>query len=155
MTRSCRCTIGVYRDHLVKEDGEWKIDEVEQEESASEETDTSGETTESPDSEEVAAQGAVDAFLEAVRKEDEAVLCGLLTERYAQQILRERSDFAIAECVEAFGRFDWSELQQEARGVTVEDVSVSGDRAIAELSNGEKVTLVKQGGRFVIDGIGR
>jgi hypothetical protein len=135
---------------LVKDGGDWKIAGIKQTASASSSTDT----TTSPNSDEVKARAAVDAFLKGVNDEDEQVVCGLLSESYAKRILRSpKTKFAIAECVTAFKKFNWSNLKKQANGVKTKSASISGDSASVTLSDGETVNLTRQGDRFVIDNI--
>jgi hypothetical protein len=135
---------------FVKSGDDWKLDQIGQATSASGGT----STTPSGPRDEVAAQGSVDAFLKAISAEDETVLCGLLSKRYAAQLLDRPRDEAIADCLQAFKGFDWAPLQKEARGVTVRDVTVKGDTATGKLSNGESVRLNRAGDRWVIDRVG-
>ena len=125
---------------LVKEDGDWKLDQLRQESGAA--------GRRSPD--ETAAQGAVDAFLIAVRGKDANVFCGLLTERFARTLFKARR-FGVAECVERLERnFDWSRLQRRFRGAKVSRVSVTGSVGVVRLDNGATFGLRKLRGRWQI-----
>jgi hypothetical protein len=135
---------------LVKQGGDWKVDNIQQSAQSSSNTNT----TTSPTSDEVKARAAADAFLSAVNGEDEQVVCGLLSEGYAKRILhRPGAKFAIAECVNAFKRFDWTNLKKQAKGVKTKNVAVFGDTASVTLTDGETVNLTRQADRFVIDNI--
>jgi hypothetical protein len=137
---------------LVKEGGDWKIDNIQ--ESGPSASDTNTDT--GPNSDEVKARAAVDAFLKAVNDEDEQVVCGLLSEGYAKRILhRPGAKFAIAECVTAFKNFNWANLKKQAEGVKSKNVAVFGGAASVTLSDGETVNLKRQDDRFVIDNIHR
>lgn len=127
---------------LVKEDGDWKLDELEREGQGA-----AGRR--SPD--ETAAQGAVDAFLIAVRGQDPNVFCGLLTERFARSLFDTRR-FGVAECVERLAKnFNWSRLQRRFRGAKVRSVETSGSGASVTLDNGIRFALRKRGGRWQIN----
>ena len=124
---------------LVKEDGDWKLDAIDREDRAGR----------SPD--ETAARGAVDAFLIAVRGEDENVFCGLMTERFARDLFDTRR-FGVAECVERLSRnFNWSILQRRFRRAKVRSVGVDGNTAGAILDNRITFRLRKSKGRWQIN----
>ncbi len=125
---------------LVKEDGDWKLDTLRQD-----------EARRSPD--ETAAQGAVDAFLIAVRGEDANVFCGLMTERFARSLF-DTKRFGIAECVNKLKRnFNWSVLQRRFRGKKVNRVEASGNTGLVTLTGAGAIEfgLRKRGGRWQID----
>ena len=128
---------------LVKEDGDWKLDQLRQ----------GGSTAGRRSPDETAAQGAVDAFLIAVRGKDANVFCGLMTERFARNLFNARR-FGIAECVERLeGSFDWSRLQRRFRGKKVNRVAVSGRGAVVTLTGAGAIEfgLRKRGGRWQIN----
>lgn len=88
---------------LVKEGGDWLIDDIEVEEGAGKQSgasDASGGSSESGDSSgsggddeaEIAARGTADAFLKAIRDEDKNVFCGILSERYAHGAAQREGD---------------------------------------------------------------
>ena len=128
---------------LVKEDGDWKLDELEREGR------TGASGGKSPD--ETAAQGAVDAFLIAVRGKDGNVFCGLLTERFARTLFNAKR-FGVAECAERLAKgFNWSRLQRRFRGAKVRSAGVSGNTGGAILDNRINFGLRKSKGRWQID----
>ena len=148
---------------MVKEDGDWLIASIEEDtaadedEGGAEDTSTTEEpaTPEAPADEELAVQGTVDAFVTAVREEDPQVLCGLLTPRFAAELVGGGDpDTAIAQCVQVFRMADLSALKRDAAGLEVQDVTISGNTATAAVSGGETFSLVKQDGRWVIDQFG-
>jgi hypothetical protein len=128
---------------LVKEGGDWKLDELEREGRAG------ASRGKSPD--ETAAQGAVDAFLIAVRGEDANVFCGLLTERFARSLF-DTNRLGVAECAERLAKsFNWSRLQRRFRGAKVRNVGVAGNTARAILDNRINFGLRKLKGRWQIN----
>lgn len=141
---------------LVKEDGDWLISSIEEEQAAADEGDEDTATTEDPAAaDRVAVQGTVDAFVTAVKEQDEEVLCGLLSPRLAAELVGgDDPNVVIAQCVEAFREADLSDLRREAERVKVEDVEVSGNTATVGVTGGETLSLEKQEGRWVIDRFG-
>jgi len=107
-----------------------------------------------PDEDRAAARGAVAAFLQAAKENDERVLCGLLSERFARRIVRVKSD-GIARCVSVLKGQDLSALRKRFKGAKVEAVKVDGDRGKATLTSGVTMSLLKEGDRFVITDVSR
>ena len=130
---------------LVKEDGDWKLDAL---------TRPGQSATEQPRSrDEVAARGAVDAFLIAVRKEDANVFCGLLTERFARKLFDVKR-FGIAKCANQLAKsFDWSRLQKRFRGGKIKSSATFGTGAGITLNNGIQFGLKKLKGRWQINSV--
>lgn len=135
----------------VKDGGEWKLDDVKQTPSSS-----SSSGSSSASGEEVKVRGTYLAFVQAANKEDETVFCGLMSDRYAARLIgKSGSRFPVAECLDAYKRFDFSRLQRALKKVRVTGVSVTGGSAQVKLSDSESVVMKKQKGRWVIDNIGR
>jgi hypothetical protein len=144
---------------FVMEDGDWKIDSLDDIERASEEkteteAETEAETTagSSEDKGEVTARAAADAFLSAVKSGDEAVICGLLDEEYAKQ-LTGASEFGVAECVEDLEGRSFGNV---GASVKTTSVKLSGDEETGSvsLSNGKSIAVKWDGSRYVITRLG-
>ncbi|MEJ7750515.1 MAG: hypothetical protein WKF32_03585 [Thermoleophilaceae bacterium] len=110
-------------------------------ESDTESSDTAADTS---DEDEVNAKAAVDALLLGVRGEDPNIICGLLSEEYANKLTGE-AKFGIAKCVENLEKADLGSVKTELNGVEVEDTVVDsgGDTATVTLTNSEEVKLKK------------
>ena len=132
---------------LVK-DGDWKIDSV-----ANAQSGSSGGGTASQSGDKVAAQGTAQAFLNGVRDEDEAVVCGLLSEQLAREVFKVK-EAGVAQCVQRLANYDWTRLQGQLQGVKVESVATSGTGkgagGGATLSKGIQFGLKNLGDRWVI-----
>ena len=130
---------------LVKEDGDWKLDDLERQ----------GGRSAAPrkSRDETAAKGAVDAFLIAVRGEDANVFCGLLTERLARSLLKVKR-FGVAECAEKLGaNYNWSRLQRRFRRAKVQSVDTFGTGAGVTLDNGIQFGLKKRRDSWQINSV--
>jgi hypothetical protein len=135
---------------LVKQGGDWKLDDVEQGSSSKSGTGTSGS------GDEVNVKSTYDAFVTAANDEDETVFCGLMSNRYAAKLIHHTSArFPVAECLNRYKHFDFSRLQKALKQVKPGKISIAGDTATLQLSDGEHVAFKKQKGRWVIDDIGR
>lgn len=140
---------------LVKQGGDWMIDEVEVEEGAGNQSGASGDSggasgSGGGDQTEIEAQGTADAFLQAVRDKDKNVFCGILSERYAQELLNVQ-DTGVGSCVTE-ATIDWGRLQGLLASKSVEGVEIDGaGGASVSLSGGTTLRLTKDGERFVID----
>ena len=110
-------------------------------ESDTESSDTAADTS---DEDEVNATAAVDALLLGVRGEDPNIICGLLSEEYANKLTGE-AEFGIAKCVENLKKGDLGSVKTQLKGVEVEDTVVDsgGDTATVTLTNSEEVELKK------------
>ncbi|HWH43219.1 MAG TPA: hypothetical protein VNT32_00670, partial [Thermoleophilaceae bacterium] len=107
-------------------------------------------TTEEEDPRRIEAIATLEALIQAVKDDDEKVFCGLLSPRQAQKLVGGAGgDAAIARCVEVAARVDLSKNVPDE--VSVTGVRVSGNQASVRLTTGERFTLVRRGGRFVID----
>jgi hypothetical protein len=141
-------TSAISQLRLVKQDGDWKVDGVRTlpNEDAFKPKIRTG----------LSARETVDAYYRAIRNEDGAALCGLLTERYATKILGEgkRPD-PIADCVQALQEYDWADVRKRNAGVRAVKVTQAGDSATVSLSNGKRVLLQRKEGRWAIDDIRR
>ena len=145
---------------FVKQDDEWLVDGVEVERGAGKSDTTEEETTPeetetaaSPDQIEIDARAAADALLLGVRDADEAVVCGLLDESYAQKLTGASA--GVAACVEALKTQNFNEVQKALKGVESDEVTVSNGGKIATVkltNNGGTIALERDGGRYVITG---
>jgi hypothetical protein len=137
---------------LVKDGGDWKLDDIQQDGSPSSGGSSSTETSTSGDR--LRIKGTYDAFVAAANDEDETVFCGLMSDRYAAELIGQRGgSFPVAECVNRYKSFDFSRLQRAVRRVKPVEITVTGDTAQLKLSDGERVLFEKQKGRWVIDDI--
>ena len=104
---------------------------------------------------EVTARAAGDAFLAGVRDADEAVICGLLDEEYAQQLTRSK-EFGVAECVRELKGETFSQIQSQLKDVKVQSVTLTngGDTGIITLSNDKTIAVKWDGSRYVITRLG-
>jgi hypothetical protein len=99
-------------------------------------------------------QETVEAYYQAIMDGDGAAFCGLLSRGYALEVLRlKKADKPRSECVAALTAYDWSEPQDQAEGVSVADVNMSGRKGTVTLSNGKRALLRQDAGRWVIDDI--
>ena len=141
---------------FVKEDGDWKVDTIKQTASSgdedSTETETEAETTTSESSassaeREPLARAAGDAYLAAVKENDEAVICGLLDEEYAKE-LTGASEYGIAECVDKLKGKDFN----VTGAVKTDEVNLDEDLDTGEvtLTNGNAIAVKWDGERYVI-----
>lgn len=140
--------------NFVKEDGDWKIDSIEERAGASDdttETEAETTTTEATGDRTVEARAAGDAFLSAARSGNEAVICGLLDEEYAKT-LTGASEFGIAECVEDLKGKSFN----VSGSVKTTDVSLDSaqETGTVSLSNGKDIDIRWDGSRFVITKLG-
>ena len=149
---------------LINEDDEWLIDDlsgpaVEGAEGAM--SGGGGETTPTPapepepapDPEEQQrrdeARATVDALIEAIKTNDENVFCGLLSPRLAQKLVGgPGGDAAIARCVEVVKDVD---LSEDIGDISVTGIRVSGNKASVRTTAGDRITLIRRGGRWVIN----
>lgn len=108
-------------------------------------------TTEEPDDpREIEAIATLQALIDAIQEDDEQVFCGLLSPRQAQKLVGGAGgDAAIARCVQVAGRVDLS--RGVPRRIRVTGVRVTGNQASVRLTTGERFTLVRRRGRFVVD----
>lgn len=153
---------------LVRQDGKWLIDDFSGEAFASASgtsttptdttpTDTTPtETTPAPSTDPVLEQrkteavATLQALIDAVQKNDEKVFCGLLSPRQAQRLVGgPGGDAAIARCVQVAKNVDLS--KNVPTSINVTGVRVSGIKASVRLTTGERFTLVRRGGRYVIN----
>ncbi len=137
---------------------ETDTEETDTDQTDTEETDTEETETDSGGSEEdeVNAQAAVDALLLGVGDADANVICGLLSEDYANELTGE-TELGIAKCVENLEMADLSDVQSQLEGVEVDETEVDpgGETATVTLTNGEEVDLMKDPedeSRYVITG---
>jgi hypothetical protein len=113
-------------------------------------TETTPAQTEEKDPRKTEAVATLQALIDAVRDNDEQVFCGLLSPRQAQRLVGgPGGDAAIAKCVEVARRVDLSKGVPEHIDVT--GVRVTGNQASVRLTTGERFTLVRRRGRYVID----
>jgi hypothetical protein len=111
---------------------------------------TPTETEEEMDPRETEAIATLQALIDAVQENDEEVFCGLLSPRQAQKLVGGAGgNAAIARCVEVARQVDLSKGVPSRIEVT--GVRVTGNQASVRLTTGERFTLVRRGGRFVID----
>ncbi|MEX2195537.1 MAG: FHA domain-containing protein [Thermoleophilaceae bacterium] len=149
---------------LAREDGDWKVDGIDAEVamagSGGATTPTPTETTPTPtptptetqeeDPRRTEAIATLQALITAVQDNDESVFCGLLSPRQAQRLVGGAGgDAAIARCVEVAADVDLGENVPDAIDVT--GVRITGNQASVRLTTGERFTLVRRGGRYVID----
>jgi pSer/pThr/pTyr-binding forkhead associated (FHA) protein len=145
---------------LVNEDDEWLINDLSGPAVEAAMTDGGTETTpapapepepeEEPDPRRAEAIATLEALVEAVQSNDEAVFCGLLSPRQAQRLVGgPGGDAAIARCVEVAADVDLSE--NVPSNIDVTGVRISGNQASVRLTTGERFTLVRRGGRYVIN----
>lgn len=142
---------------LEQDGGDWKIDSVPAA-LAQTATDTGATptpapeptTTEEEDPRRIEAIATLEALIQAVKDDDEKVFCGLLSPRQAQKLVGGAGgDAAIARCVEIAARVDLS--KNVPSEISITGVRVSGNQASVRLTTGERFTLVRRRGRFVID----
>lgn len=125
---------------LVKAAGEWKVDRYTPEKANSKEL---------PE-----VQGTVDAFLGAVRESNGTVFCGLMSEEFAQQLLKT-SEGGVGKCAIGASKINFASLQSKLRGVRVTRTEANGElrRSRAILSNGTVILMRKPEDRWVINNI--
>jgi hypothetical protein len=151
---------------LTKEDGDWKIDSIRgevggamastasttttQETTVEDTTATEDASTEMTDPRQLEAVATLEALIKAVRKSDELVFCGLLSPRQAQKLVGgPGGDAAIARCVTVLKGKDFS--GSLPRTLHVSGVKITGNQASVRLTNGERFTLVRRQGRYVVN----
>ena len=148
---------------LVNEDDEWLIDDLSGPafvaDTGGDET-TPGETEPTPAPEEPAedpaaqqrrleARATVDALIEAIKTNDEQVFCGLLSPRLSQKLVGgPGGSAAIARCVEVVADVD---LSEDIGNIEVTGIRVSGSKASVRTTAGDRITLVRRGGRWVVN----
>ena len=135
---------------LVKEDGEWKLDGGRQTGAGSS---GGGGGGGGDTADETQIRGTYQAFVDATKKENGAVFCGLISERYAAELLDRSGRFPRAECLQRSRAFNYGPLARALSRVRPGDVTVSGDSATLRLSDGETVEFTKEKDRWVIDDI--
>jgi ketosteroid isomerase-like protein len=136
---------------LLRQDGDWRIAGTASADTVSEQDDGAA----APRIQEgLDARATVDAYLQAIDDEDGAALCGLLSERYATEVLGEgeRPD-PIGDCVKELQNFDWTDAHKSAAGVTTGKVIRSHDTTTVTLTSGKRALLEKDEGRWVINDI--
>ena len=140
--------------NFVKEDGDWKVDTIEQSTASDDDTETeteaettTSESTASSAEREPLARAAGDAYLAAVKENDEAVICGLLDEEYAKE-LTGASEYGIAECVDELKGKDFN----VTGSVKTDEVNLDDDLETGEvtLTNGKSISVKWDGERYVI-----
>jgi hypothetical protein len=151
---------------FVKEEDDWKIDSIRgevggamastanttatQETTVEETTATEDATEEMDDPRQLEAIATLEALIKAVKKSDELVFCGLLSPRQAQKLVGgPGGDAAIAKCVQVLKGKDFS--GNLPRSLHVSGVKISGNQASVRLTNGERFTLIKRQGRYVVN----
>lgn len=103
-----------------------------------------------PDPRETEAIATLQALIDAIKENDEKVFCGLLSPRQAQKLVGgPGGDAAIARCVQVAKNVDLGEGVPDEIDVT--GVRVTGNKASVRLTTGERFTLVRRGGRYVIN----
>jgi hypothetical protein len=137
---------------FVKQDGDWKLNSL-RGISVSKK-----DTAEPPPKPKIrrglSARATVDAYYQAIKDEDGAALCGLLSRRLAVEMRGgEKTASPIADCVEGLQVFDWSKTRKAAKGVKSVNVTQSGGAATVTLSHGKQALLTRHGSRWVIDEI--
>lgn len=102
------------------------------------------------------ARATADAYYDAIRNENGARFCGLLSKRHAAEVVGDESERdPVAACAAEIEDYDWSQVSEEARGVHPRAVKGSGKRRTVTLSNGKRALLRKEAGRWVVDDIKR
>jgi hypothetical protein len=99
-------------------------------------------------------RGTADAFLTAVRGSNGTVFCGLLSEEFAQELLKV-SEGGVGKCAIGASKINFSSLQGKLRGVSVTRTEANGElrRGRAILSNGAILLMRKPEDRWVINNI--
>jgi hypothetical protein len=125
---------------LVKVGGEWKVDRYRPEKTNQEEFSE--------------VRGTSDAFLGAVREGNGTVFCGLMSEEFAQELLKV-DDGGVGKCAIGASRINFSSLQGKLKGVTSQRVVANAElrRARVTLSNGTALLMRKPEDRWVINQI--
>jgi len=125
---------------LVKAGSEWKVDRY---------TPEKANQKELPE-----VEGTANAFLGAVRSSNGTVFCGLLSEEFAQQLLKT-SEGGVGKCAIGASKINFASLQSKLRGVRVQRTEANGElrRARAILSNGAILLMRKPEDRWVINNI--
>lgn len=101
---------------------------------------------------EIDARAAVEALFLGVKGKDPRVLCGIFTERFAQEVTGAE-ELGVVQCLEQADDQLLGELRTTLDGVSIERTTVEtgGRSASVELSNGNVVELEYEGNRFLID----
>jgi hypothetical protein len=101
---------------------------------------------------EIDARAAVEALFLGVKGKDPRVLCGIFTERFAQEVTGAE-ELGVVQCLEQADDQLLGELRTTLDGVSIEQTTVEtgGRSASVELSNGNVVELEYEGNRFLID----
>ncbi len=125
---------------LVKAGGTWKVDRY---------TPDKSNQKEIPE-----IQGTANAFLGAVREGNGTVFCGLMSEEYAQQLLKV-SEGGVGKCAIGASKFNFTTLRGKLRGVSVQRTEANGElrRGRTILSNGTVLLMRKPEDRWVINSI--
>ena len=125
---------------LVKAGGQWKVDRY---------TPDKDNQKEIPE-----LRGTADAFLGAVRGSNGTVFCGLLSEEFAQQLLKV-SEGGVGKCAIGASKINFASLQSKLRGVSVTRTEANGElrRGRTILSNGTVLLMRKPEDRWVINNI--
>ena len=99
-------------------------------------------------------RGTADAFLGAVREGNGTVFCGLLSEEFAQELLKV-DEGGVGKCAIGASKINFSSLQAKTRGLTVQRTESNGElrRGRAVLSNGTILLMRKPEDRWVINNI--
>ena len=125
---------------LVKSAGTWKVDRY---------TPDKSNQKELPE-----LRGTADAFLGAVRESNGTVFCGLLSEEFAQELLKV-SEGGVGKCAIGASKINFGSLQSKLRGVSVTRTEANGElrRGRTVLSNGTVLLMRKPEDRWVINNI--
>jgi hypothetical protein len=138
-------------------DGTWKLESAKDDSATTATTPTAPPATTTPttpsapstgSSAEVEAEGATQAFVDAVREKDQTVLCGILSEKLARELTESKSSNPIADCLDAKVNFRKLKRLLASDPTTT---TVTGTRAESKLGNGVTVKLRKVDGRWVVD----
>jgi hypothetical protein len=113
-------------------------------------TATEDATTTMDDPRQLEAVATLEALIKAVKRSDELAFCGLLSPRQAQKLVGgPGGDAAIARCVTILKGRDFSGSLPKT--LHVSGVKITGNQASVRLTNGERFTLVKRRGRYVVN----
>ncbi len=138
---------------FVKEDGDWLASGIQIAQDDSEPDKAAGPPDDPDSGDEAEARAAASSLLVGAQGDDPAVLCAVLSERYANELTGAK-EFGLEECADRLGGGRFADLQSTLKGVEVQTTTVApgGQSASVGLSNGDTVELIYQNGRFVIDG---
>jgi len=102
--------------------------------------------------EETQALGTMNAFVQAIDTDDEAILCGIVTEDFLGMLAK---GLTVAQCVEDLKGVEFNALRR-LKGATAESVEVDGDVAAGTLrtTRGTDVGLIlrKPAERWLVKG---